>query len=89
MYYIIFLTYYLQENLDLPGSLVYIQVDYTYPEALAQVLKQHNVHTVVSTIQITDETASTAELNLIRAAGSSLTVKRFITSSWGSLPSEM
>ncbi|OLN85752.1 Isoflavone reductase P3-like protein 1 [Colletotrichum chlorophyti] len=75
-------------NPDLPGFSVYIQNDYKDIEALAQILTQHNVHTVISTIQITDETASTAEVNLIRAADSSSSAKRFIASSWGSLPNE-
>ncbi|KAM5345078.1 hypothetical protein ACJ41O_010940 [Fusarium nematophilum] len=75
-------------NPDLADSSEYIQVDYTHPGGLAQILKTHDVHTVISTIQITDETASAAEVNLIKAADTSSTVKRFITSSWGTLPNE-
>ncbi|EXA54749.1 hypothetical protein FOVG_02157 [Fusarium oxysporum f. sp. pisi HDV247] len=77
-----------QDTSGLPASAVYIQVDYDNVEALSQILKHHNVHTLICTIQITDETASSAQVNLIRASDSSSTVKRFIVSAWGSLPNE-
>lgn len=63
-------------------------VDYTDVDATAKVLSQHEVKVVISTIQVTDETSSTAEVNLIKAAGRAPAVARFISSSWGSLPSE-
>lgn len=56
---------------------------------MATALEQHNVHTVISAIQVANEEASAAEANLIKAAGQSSSVKRFIMSGWGSLPSEM
>ncbi|KAF6528723.1 hypothetical protein HZS61_000035 [Fusarium oxysporum f. sp. conglutinans] len=65
-----------QHTSGLPASAVYIQVDYDNVEALSQILKHHNVHTLICTIQITDETASSAQVNLIRASDSSSTVKR-------------
>ncbi|WKT38251.1 hypothetical protein QSH57_000069 [Fusarium oxysporum f. sp. vasinfectum] len=77
-----------QDTSGLPASAVYIQVDYDNVEALSQILKHHNVHTLICTIQITDEIASSAQVNLIRASDSSSTVKRFIFSAWGSLPNE-
>ncbi|KAL6895098.1 hypothetical protein GGI43DRAFT_429204 [Trichoderma evansii] len=63
-------------------------VDYTDVDATAKLLVQHEVKVVISTIQVTDETSSTAEIKLIKAAGQSSTVSRFIASGWGSLPSE-
>ncbi|KAM0457110.1 hypothetical protein ACHAPV_006749 [Trichoderma viride] len=63
-------------------------VDYTDVDATAKLLSQHEVKAVISTIQVTDETSSTAEVNLIKAAGQTSTVARFIASSWGSLPNE-
>ncbi|EWZ89441.1 hypothetical protein NW765_015443 [Fusarium oxysporum] len=77
-----------QETSVLPISAVYIQVDYDNVEALSQILKHHNVLTLICTIQITDETASSAQVNLIRASDSSSTVKMFIVSAWGPLPNE-
>lgn len=64
-------------------------VDYANVAATATALEQHNVHTVISAIQVANEEASAAEANLIKAAGQSSSVKRFIMSGWGSLPSEM
>ncbi|KAM0559997.1 hypothetical protein ACHAPJ_003952 [Fusarium lateritium] len=77
-----------EEIEGLPVSATYLQVDYTNAEALSHLLKQHNVHTLISTIQITDETASSAQVNLISASDKSSTVERFIISAWGSLPDE-
>ncbi|KAI8660270.1 NmrA domain-containing protein [Fusarium keratoplasticum] len=72
-----------------PGEPVHVAVDYANVAAVATTLEQHNVHTVISAIQVANEEASSAEANLIRAAGQSPSVKRFIMSGWGSLPSEM
>ncbi|KAJ3523642.1 hypothetical protein NM208_g12377 [Fusarium decemcellulare] len=69
------------------GSL-HAVVDYTNIDALTNVLKQHDVHTVISTIQVATEEASSAEVNLIKVA-SQASVQRFISSGWGSLPNEM
>ncbi|KAL5619773.1 hypothetical protein FOVSG1_001995 [Fusarium oxysporum f. sp. vasinfectum] len=51
-----------QDTSGLPASAVYIKVDYDNVEALSQILKHHNAHTLICTIQITDETASSAQL---------------------------
>ncbi|KAM6519222.1 hypothetical protein FALCPG4_012869 [Fusarium falciforme] len=72
-----------------PGEPVHVVIDYANVAAVATALEQHNVHTVISAIQVANEEASAAETNLIRAAGQSSSVKRFIMSGWGSLPSEM
>ncbi|KAL7893918.1 hypothetical protein HDV63DRAFT_413054 [Trichoderma sp. SZMC 28014] len=63
-------------------------VDYTDVDATANLLSQHEVKVVISTIQVTDDASSAAEVNLIKAAGRAAAVARFIASSWGSLPSE-
>ncbi|UKZ78246.1 hypothetical protein TrVFT333_005982 [Trichoderma virens FT-333] len=63
-------------------------VDYVDIDATAELLRQHNVVTVISAIQVTDETSSAAEIGLIKAAEQSSTVSRFIASGWGSLPSK-
>ncbi|KAM0520633.1 hypothetical protein ACHAPE_003030 [Trichoderma viride] len=63
-------------------------VDYTDVDATATLLSQHDVKIVISTIQVTEETSSTAEVDLIKAAEKASAVTRFIASSWGSLPSE-
>ncbi|KAJ4320201.1 hypothetical protein N0V84_005986 [Fusarium piperis] len=72
-----------------PGEPVHVVVDYNNAAAMTTALEQHNVHTVISAIQVASEEASTAEVNLIKAADQSPSVKRFIMSGWGSLPSEM
>ncbi|KAI8662311.1 NAD(P)-bd-dom domain-containing protein [Fusarium sp. Ph1] len=72
-----------------PGEPLHVAVDYANVAAVATTLEQHNVHTVISAIQVANEEASAAEANLIKAAGQSSSVKRFIVSGWGSLPSEM
>lgn len=64
-------------------------VDYIDIDATAELLRQHNVVTVISAIQVTDETSSAAEIGLIKAAEQSSTVSRFIASGWGSLPSKV
>jgi hypothetical protein len=63
-------------------------VDYTDVDATAKVLSKHDVKIVISAIQVTDETSSAAEVNLIQAAGQVSAVTRFIASGWGSLAAE-
>lgn len=58
-------------------------VDYSDIEGTAQLLADNDVHTVISTILVTDETGSTAQINLIKAATKSAATKRFIASDWG------
>ncbi|KAK5994724.1 Oxidoreductase BOA1-like protein [Cladobotryum mycophilum] len=65
-----------------------VVVNYTDVDATAQLLKQHQVHTVISTIQVANEDTSVAEVNLIKAAELAGSVKRFIASGWGALPNE-
>lgn len=60
-----------------------VAVDYGDVDATADLLKSHNVHTVISTVSVTDQSASDAQVNLIKAAAKSGTTKRFIVSGWG------
>jgi len=66
---------------------VYV-VDYSDSQGVAEILARQNVHTVISTISVTNEAASAAEVNLIKAAAKSSTTKRFVATGWGALPSE-
>jgi hypothetical protein len=61
-------------------------VDYTNVEATAHVLAERKVHTIISTIQGLDPTASDSQVSLIRAASLSSSVKRFIAGGFGALP---
>lgn len=63
-------------------------VDYNNIAETAQLLASRKVEVVISTIHIMEEVASTAQLNLIKAASQSGTVKRFIVSEWGIVHSE-
>ena len=60
-----------------------VTVDYTSVDALAEVLKRHLVDTIISTMKISSDESSKAQLNLIEAAEKSGTVKRFAPSEFG------
>lgn len=66
---------------------VYV-TDYNDIQGVTDLLSSQNVHTVISTISVTTEAASTAQVNLIKAAAKSPTIKRFIPTGWGAIPSE-
>ncbi|KLU84770.1 hypothetical protein MAPG_03806 [Magnaporthiopsis poae ATCC 64411] len=62
-----------------------VAVDYTDVDALAKVLEDNKVHTVVSAIAMHSEVISgtpPGEINLIHAADQSSTTKRIISSGW-------
>lgn len=63
-------------------------MDYGDVGATAEALTQHNVHTVICTISVADDMSSASQIGLIKAAGRSLSVKRFIASGWGALPNK-
>ncbi|UKZ95785.1 uncharacterized protein TrAFT101_010600 [Trichoderma asperellum] len=63
-------------------------VDYNNVTETAQLLESQKVDVVISTIHIMEEIASTAQINLIKAASQSGTVKRFIVSEWGIVHTE-
>lgn len=60
-----------------------IAVNYADIDGTAEILRSHNVHTVVNAIDVGNESSSEAQLNLIRAAAKAGSVKRFIVSEWG------
>ncbi|PQK12789.1 hypothetical protein BB8028_0003g14040 [Beauveria bassiana] len=57
-----------------------IQTDYSSEEAVAELLVQHNCHTVICALGLDFQAASDAQLTLIRAAERAPCVKRFIPS---------
>ncbi|EED13624.1 conserved hypothetical protein [Talaromyces stipitatus ATCC 10500] len=70
------------------ANVKFIVVDYGDVETITTALIQHNVHTVICTISVADEISSKSQINLIKAAGQSSSVKRFIASGWGALPNK-
>ncbi|EGU84206.1 hypothetical protein FOPG_12428 [Fusarium oxysporum f. sp. conglutinans race 2 54008] len=60
----------------------FVVVDYEDIEATAALLKTRGVHTIISAIVINDPSSSSSQVNLVRAAALSGTVRRFITSEW-------
>jgi hypothetical protein len=60
-----------------------VYVDYSDVDALAQALDKHQVHTVVSVLLIKTPEQRDAQLNLIRAAARTSSVKRFTPSEFG------
>ncbi|KAJ9616966.1 hypothetical protein H2200_000686 [Cladophialophora chaetospira] len=64
----------------------FLAVDYANVDATAQLLAEHKVHTIISTIQGLHPTASDSQVSLIRAAGQSSSVKRIIAGGFGALP---
>lgn len=61
-----------------------VEIDYADVEATASVLNRHSVHTVISAICIVTKEHSDAQVNLVRAAAASNSVKRFVPSEYGS-----
>jgi hypothetical protein len=60
-----------------------IAVDYTNIPELTSTLERHNVHTVVSTINMRTTEGEPPEVELIRAADASKPTKRMVSSEWG------
>ncbi|RFU80190.1 hypothetical protein TARUN_2000 [Trichoderma arundinaceum] len=65
-----------------------LAVDYANVAETAQLLASKKVEVVISTIHVMEETASAAQIALIKAASQSGTVKRFIPSEWGIVHTE-
>ncbi|RDW87975.1 hypothetical protein BP6252_00007 [Coleophoma cylindrospora] len=57
-----------------------VEVDYDSIKSLTQTLVDHDVHTIISALAVHWESASTNQLNLIKAAAESRVVKRFMPS---------
>ncbi|KAL6872128.1 NAD(P)-binding protein [Trichoderma novae-zelandiae] len=60
-----------------------IAVDYGNVAETAQKLASNNVKVIISTISVMDAASGTAQVNLVKAASQSGTVKRFVASEWG------
>lgn len=58
-------------------------VDYGDIDAVAKLLNENNVHTVISAIQTMLPGAGQAEIHLVKAAAKSAATRRFIASVWG------
>ncbi|KAL0764175.1 hypothetical protein CaCOL14_013228 [Colletotrichum acutatum] len=61
----------------------FIVVDYDDANHLQHLLEDNKIHTVISCLSLTTDSAKAAEMNLIKAANHSTTTTRFITSDWG------
>jgi len=70
------------QSFQAPKSDNEVQVDYTDVAALKALLDQHQVNTVISTIQLLAESSADAEKNLVQAAAASSVTKRFVPSVW-------
>ncbi|KAL8404830.1 hypothetical protein RB594_009634 [Gaeumannomyces avenae] len=79
-------TYQVDPALEAEMGASMLPVDYTDTDALAKVLEDNKIHTVVSGIAMHSEFVNgtvPGEIALIRAADQSSTTKRIISSSWG------
>ena len=56
---------------------------YDNVDSLVELLENHEIHTVISTMSPPTPEVHAAQDNLIRSASRSTTVKRFIPSEWG------
>ncbi|KAF2762470.1 NAD(P)-binding protein [Pseudovirgaria hyperparasitica] len=72
----------LSRTADAASSMKYpkLAVNYENVDELRNILQQNNVEVVISTLLLSSETVARAQLNLIRAASQTSTVKRFIPS---------
>ncbi|KAF6817654.1 nmrA-like family protein [Colletotrichum plurivorum] len=68
-----------------PSNARIVKVDYDDVEGLRQLLESENVETVISTISILSAAQSQAQLNLIAAADSSSSTRRFVPSEFGTM----
>lgn len=58
-------------------------VEYNDIDGLSEILKEQEVHTVISAIQVTSPEPGASEVNLVKAAVKAGVPKRFISSDWG------
>ncbi|KAL6408098.1 nmrA-like family protein [Ilyonectria robusta] len=70
-----------------PGDPEFIQVDYSNVTSVAKALEDHNIDTVISTINLRSGPAGQSQLNLISAAEKSTKTKRFVPSEFGFISS--
>ncbi|KAL6405283.1 nmrA-like family protein [Ilyonectria robusta] len=62
-----------------------LKIDYSIVDDLVQLLEQHNIDTIVSTVYVQDEETYLAQLNLVEAARRASATKRFIMSEFSVL----
>ena len=65
---------------NVPDGATVLELDYSEPEHIGQVLSSHGIDTVISVLNLDFEPISNAQINLIRGSALSGTVKRFIPS---------
>ncbi|KAG8413687.1 hypothetical protein J3459_015253 [Metarhizium acridum] len=65
------------------ASITIISVNYDLVDHIEHVLTSHNIDTVLSRVPLNFEAESASQINLIRAAAKSPTVKRFEPSEFG------
>lgn len=63
-----------------PEHVEVVEVDYSSVESMTSLLDDKKVHTVVSALGVHHEAASNNQVNLIKAADASKSVKRFMPS---------
>ncbi|KAF4976143.1 hypothetical protein FZEAL_7162 [Fusarium zealandicum] len=68
---------------DKTNSALNLQVDYTDPDKIAQVLTENKIEVVISAIGVLFEDTHLAQMNLIEGAERSSTVRRFAPSDFG------
>ncbi|KAL7913111.1 hypothetical protein GGI35DRAFT_491340 [Trichoderma velutinum] len=66
-----------------PNAPTLISVNYNDIDTVANILEEHNVHTIISAIKVIAPEAGVSEVNLMKAAAKSSPTKRFIQSEWG------
>lgn len=64
-------------------------MDYSNVDETAQKLASHKVDVVISTISVIDEVSGACQVDLVKAAAKSGTIKRFVTSEWGTPHTEV
>lgn len=60
-----------------------IAVDYNNVSGVTSILERHEIHTVISTINMRTTEGEPHEVELIRAADASAPTKRMVSSEWG------
>ncbi|KAJ5765941.1 hypothetical protein N7520_005500 [Penicillium odoratum] len=71
-----------QKDLQLHGDISSIFVNYNDVASITRQLEEHAVHTIISTISMSSDESSRSQVNLIRAAETSTSTKRFIPSEY-------
>ncbi|KAI8953069.1 NAD(P)-binding protein [Xylaria longipes] len=74
-----------QPNPELEASIgaTVLAVDYSNIKALAQVLEDNNVHTLISALTFNVQGGVPPEVQLVLAADASKTTKRYVANNWG------